>query len=216
MPPMTKKHHAATPSDIDRRSALKLLSGGVALSLASCGKPYEEIVPYVEQPERVVPGVPLRFATTLDLTGYGRGVIVTSMEGRPIKIEGNPRHPASLGATDVFAEAEIMSLYDPDRSKAPRGATLVETWEGFQSALRTQMEKEASRGGAGLAHSERPHHLADTRPPARRADQAISAGALVPLRADQRRFRNRRRAAFVRSPADPPAALFASRGRAGT
>ncbi len=136
--------------DIDRRAALKLLASGVALNLASCGKPYEEIVPYVDQPERVVPGVPLRFATTLDLAGYGRGVIVTSMEGRPIKVEGNPRHPASLGATDVFAEAEVMSLYDPDRSRAVRGMTNVEPWEAFQSALRTQMEKEMSRGGAGL------------------------------------------------------------------
>ncbi|MGH6683684.1 MAG: 4Fe-4S dicluster domain-containing protein, partial [Pseudolabrys sp.] len=122
MPPV-KQQHPGTPADIDRRAALKLLAGGAALSLASCGKPREEIVPYVEQPERVVPGVPLRFATTLDLSGYGRGVIVTSMDGRPIKIEGNPRHPASLGATDVFAEAEVMSLYDPGRSKAVRGTS---------------------------------------------------------------------------------------------
>jgi molybdopterin-containing oxidoreductase family iron-sulfur binding subunit len=129
---------------------LKLLATGVTLSLASCGKPAEEIVPYVEQPESVVPGIPLRFATTLDLAGYGRGVIVTSVEGRPIKVEGNPRHPASLGSTDVFAEASVLSLYDPDRSKAVRGATSVESWNAFQSALRAQMEKEASRSGAGM------------------------------------------------------------------
>ena len=64
-------------------------------------------------PERVVPGDKLKFATTLPLSGYGRGVIVTSIDGRPIKVEGNPRHPASLGATDVFAEAAVLSLYDP-------------------------------------------------------------------------------------------------------
>ena len=75
-------------------------------------------------PERMTPGVPLRFATALALSGYGRGVIVTSVEGRPIKIDGNPRHPASLGATDVFAEAAVLSLYDPDRSKAPRSGQL--------------------------------------------------------------------------------------------
>ncbi|HZL32032.1 MAG TPA: 4Fe-4S dicluster domain-containing protein [Pseudolabrys sp.] len=137
-------------NDLNRRAALKLLGGGLALSLTSCGKPAEEIVPYVDQPERVVPGVPLRFATTLDLSGYGRGAIVTSVEGRPIKIEGNPRHPASLGATDVFAEADVLGLYDPDRSKAVRGKANVESWEAFADALRAQMDKERARGGAGL------------------------------------------------------------------
>jgi len=139
-----------SPADIDRRTALKLLATGAAFSLASCGKPREEIVPYVKQPERVVPGIPLRFATTLDLSGYGRGVIVTSVEGRPIKVDGNPRHPASLGSTDVFAEADVMSLYDPDRSKAVRGSTKVESWDAFQSALHARMEKEQARGGAGM------------------------------------------------------------------
>ena len=101
---------------LSRRNALKLLAGQMALLVAGCSKPREEIVPYVRMPERLVPGVPLQFATTLDLGGYGRGVICTSIEGRPIKIEGNPLHPASLGATDAFAEATIFSLYDPDRS----------------------------------------------------------------------------------------------------
>ena len=152
MPPLTPRtaRQPVSATDIDRRAALKLLATGVTLSLASCGKPVEEIVPYVEQPEGVVPGIPLRFATTLDLAGYGRGFIVTSVEGRPIKVEGNPRHPASLGSTDVFAEASALSLYDPDRSKAVRGATKVESWEAFQSALRVQMQKEAARSGAGL------------------------------------------------------------------
>ena len=136
--------------DIDRRAALQFLGGGLALSLTSCGKPFEEIVPYVDMPERLVAGEPLRFATTLSLAGYGRGVLVTSIDGRPIKIEGNPRHPASLGATDVFAEAAIMSLYDPDRSKAPRNNNDIATWDAFSGALRAQMEKQEERHGAGL------------------------------------------------------------------
>ena len=138
--------------DLDRRTALKLLgSSGFALALGACGKPREEIVPYVDMPERVVPGEPLKFATTLSLAGYGRGVLATSIDGRPIKIEGNPRHPASLGATDVFAEAAIMSLYDPDRSKAARHNNDIATWDALASALRAQMERERSRRGAGLA-----------------------------------------------------------------
>jgi Fe-S-cluster-containing dehydrogenase component/anaerobic selenocysteine-containing dehydrogenase len=135
---------------LNRRTALKLLGTGSALALASCGKPQEEIVPYVEMPERLVPGEPLKFATTLPLSGYGRGVLAIAVDGRPIKIEGNPRHPASLGATDVFAEAAIMSLYDPDRSKAPRHGDDISTWDAFAGALHTQMDQEKAREGAGL------------------------------------------------------------------
>ncbi len=135
---------------LDRRAALKLLGSGAALALASCGKPPEEIVPYVEMPERLVPGEPLKFATTLALSGFGRGVLAISIDGRPIKIEGNPRHPASLGATDVFAEAAIMSLYDPDRSKAPRHRDDISTWNAFAGALQAQMAQENKRDGAGL------------------------------------------------------------------
>ena len=83
-------------------------AGQMAVAVAGCSKPVEEIVPYVKMPERVVPGELLRFATTLPLSGYGRGVLAISTDGRPIKIEGNPRHPASLGATDVFAEAACL------------------------------------------------------------------------------------------------------------
>src|SRR5919201_5139352 len=131
------RHEAAHSGsgEVDRRAALKLLATGAALALASCGKPNEEIVPYVEIPDRLTPGVPLRFATALPLGGYARGVLVTSVEGRPIRIEGNPRHPASLGATDVFAEASVLSLYDPDRGKAVRKGTGIFAWEAFEAAL---------------------------------------------------------------------------------
>jgi Fe-S-cluster-containing dehydrogenase component len=140
----------AGPVDIDRRVALQLMASGAALALASCGRPAEEIVPYVNIPERMTPGIPLRFASTLALAGFGRGVIATSVEGRPIKIDGNPHHPASLGATDVFAEAALLSLYDPDRSKAVRRGTGVYSWDAFEAALRTQLAAERGRHGSGL------------------------------------------------------------------
>src|SRR5260370_23641470 len=126
----------AGPVDTDRGAALRLMASGAALALAACGRPAEEIVPYVNIPERLTPGIPLRFASTLALAGFGRGVIVTSVEGRPIKIDGNPRHPASLGATDVFTEAALLSLYDPDRSKAVRKGTGVYSWDGFDACVR--------------------------------------------------------------------------------
>jgi len=111
-------HVTAGPSAasaLTRRDALRLLAAQMVLAAAGCSKPDEEILPYVRMPEQIVPGEPLRFATTLPLGGYGRGALVTVVDGRPVKIEGNPDHPASLGSTDVFAEASILSLYDPDR-----------------------------------------------------------------------------------------------------
>ncbi|WP_241667075.1 4Fe-4S dicluster domain-containing protein [Muricoccus nepalensis] len=132
-----------------RQAALALIAS--AASLASCDRPEEEIVPYVEQPERVVPGVPLRFATALPLDGYARGVIATVHEGRPVKLEGNPAHPGSGGATDVFLEAELLALYDPDRSRAVREGTRIASWEGFLSAFLPPMRAASARGGEGLS-----------------------------------------------------------------
>jgi molybdopterin-containing oxidoreductase family iron-sulfur binding subunit len=135
---------------INRRAALKLFASGAALALASCGRPAEEIVPYVDIPEGLTPGIPEAFASALPLAGYARGVIVRSLEGRPTKIAGNPRHPASLGATDVFGEAEILALYDPDRAKAPRKGTALHAWTAFEAELLARLERERPRHGAGL------------------------------------------------------------------
>ena len=113
-----------------RRTFLKLM--GASLALAGIGgctrKPDEKIVPYVRQPEEMVPGKPLYFATALTRGGYARGVIVESHEGRPTKLEGNPNHPASLGAADAMTQAEILNLYDPDRLKTPTRAGDVRYW----------------------------------------------------------------------------------------
>jgi molybdopterin-containing oxidoreductase family iron-sulfur binding subunit len=134
----------------DRRTALRFLGTNIALLAASCGKPYEEIVPYVRMPERLVPGIPLRFATSLELGGFGRGVLVTSQEGRPIKIEGNPLHPASLGATDIFAEAELLNLYDPERAQTVRQNGAIASWGEFLRAWQAQLNEHRNDGGASL------------------------------------------------------------------
>jgi len=135
---------------MDRRTALKLLAAGITSTLAACGRPLEEIVPYVDIPDGLTPGIPMRFATALPLAGYGRGVLVRSVEGRPIKVDGNPRHPESLGSTDVFAEASVLSLYDPDRSRAVRNRVQPMAWDAFWGVLQGQMQQEKSRNGAGL------------------------------------------------------------------
>ncbi|RYJ04225.1 MAG: 4Fe-4S ferredoxin, partial [Acetobacteraceae bacterium] len=132
-----------------RQAALGLLAAAMSGTLVACSKPEEEILPYVEQPETLTPGVPQRFATALPLNGYGRGVLCTAFEGRPVKIEGNPAHPASLGATDAFAEAELMQLYDPDRSRSPRQGGQVATWEGCLAAVLPRLEALRTRQGEG-------------------------------------------------------------------
>src|SRR5215472_8229452 len=131
---------------VDRRVALKLLASAVAATMARCSPPDEEIVPYVDMPEGLVAGESMRFATTLSLSGYGRGFLGISVDGRPIKIEGNPRHPFSLGATDVFAEAEVLSLYDPGRSSKVLRDGRIANWNNFA----TEWERFAG-GTAGSA-----------------------------------------------------------------
>ena len=135
-----------------RRRFLRYMGASLALSgIAGCAvNPPDSIVPYVEQPEVVVPGRPLFFATAVPLNGLGTGVLVESHTGRPIKIEGNPGHPASLGATDAFTQAAILSLYDPDRSQVVMSLGRVNTWERFVNQA-VEIRQQARRaGGRGL------------------------------------------------------------------
>ena len=107
----------AITDPVARRSFLKLMGASIALAgVTACTKqPAEKIIPYVKQPEELIPGKPLFYATAMTLGGVATGLLVESHEGRPTKIEGNPLHPGSLGATDVFAQAAVLGLYDPDR-----------------------------------------------------------------------------------------------------
>src|SRR3954470_10284383 len=133
-PPPPEPPAAAGGTALTRRDALRLLAAQMALAVSACSKPDEEILPYVRMPERVTPGVPLRFATTLPLAGFGRGAVGISIDGRPIQIEGNPLHPASLGSTDVFAETAVLSLYDPDRSRTVLLNGAIASWDMFLKA----------------------------------------------------------------------------------
>jgi molybdopterin-containing oxidoreductase family iron-sulfur binding subunit len=101
-----------------RREFLSLMGASVALAgMTACRRwPSEVIVPLAHRPEGYVPGRTLQYATSFELSGAAIGLLVTSYDGRPIKIEGNPLHPQSLGATDPLAQATILQLYDPDRS----------------------------------------------------------------------------------------------------
>src|SRR5947209_9948206 len=105
--------------DVSRRRFLQLAAASLGLAgLTACTRqPIERIMPYVDPPENAVPGTPLYFATAVPVAGVAQGVIVESHLGRPTKVEGNPEHPASLGASSVQAQASVLDLYDPDRAQ---------------------------------------------------------------------------------------------------
>jgi molybdopterin-containing oxidoreductase family iron-sulfur binding subunit len=131
---------------------LELLGASLALGGAtSCTRqPPEKIVPYVTAPEEVVPGKPLFYATAFLLGQVASGILVESHLGRPTKIEGNPDHPASLGATSPLAQASILGLYDPDRSKVVIRQGRISSWVTFLAAAAAEREKLLARRGAGF------------------------------------------------------------------
>ena len=135
-----------------RRQFLKLMGASLALAgVSACTRqPPEKIVPYVRQPEEIIPGRPLFFATAMPLGGVGMPVLAENHMGRPTKLEGNPEHPASLGATDVLAQASVLTLYDPDRSRNVINRGEVKTWSGMIQAIDAAMAPERAKGGAGV------------------------------------------------------------------
>lgn len=137
---------------LSRRDFLKLLAAPLALAgLAACvPQPAELIMPYVEPPAGLTPGVAQYFATAMELDGYARGLLVESHQGRPVKVEGNPQHPASLGATDAFAQASILDLYDPARAQVITNRGRIRPWESFLAELTDALRAQSARQGQGL------------------------------------------------------------------
>ena len=134
-----------------RRRFLKLMAASAALAGAGCsGPPAEPIVPYVTMPEQGVPGLPMFYATAFVRRGLAHGVLVESNMGRPTKVEGNPDHPVGAGATDVFAQASILQLWDPDRSQAVFRGEEMSAWSAFEAALQARRPRFERDGGAGL------------------------------------------------------------------
>jgi len=120
-----------------RRTFLKVMGASLGLAgLAACTKqPTEYIVPYVREPEEFVLGKPMFFATAMEMGGYATGLLVESHEGRPTKVEGNPDHPGSLGASDYFNQASVLMLYDPERSQVVTYNGSISSWVNFEAAV---------------------------------------------------------------------------------
>lgn len=144
---------------VGRRGFLQLMGASMALvGLGGCGavrRPEEQIVPYSQMPEHLIPGRAQYYASTFRLDNDVFGILVESHEGRPTKIEGNPIHPYSLGGTDVFSQASILDLYDPDRTTRPMmmdssASHAASTWAAFAAYQQEQLKTWQDTKGAGV------------------------------------------------------------------
>jgi MoCo/4Fe-4S cofactor protein with predicted Tat translocation signal len=137
---------------VSRRGFLQLMGASLAMAgMTGCTKlPLEPIVPYVRQPEDIIPGRPKFYATAVTLSGYASPVLVESHMGRPTKIEGNDKHPASLGGTDIFTQATLLGMYDPDRSQTITQNGDVNSWSAFVRETKGPLMVQKNIGGAGI------------------------------------------------------------------
>jgi len=154
---------------VSRRRFLQFVGASIALSgIASCTKmPPEKIIPYIIAPENLIPGQPQYFATAYQLSGYSKGVLAESHEGRPTKLEGNPKHPTNQGKSDIFMQAELLQLYDPDRVKTVTHLGEISTWEEFTQTILVEKSKWDTNQGEGVriltGHATSPTLLEDFR-----------------------------------------------------
>lgn len=152
------------PPGVDRRSFVKLMGASMAMAgLAACRRPEEKILPYAHAPEDLIPGRPEHYATSVAWAGTAVGLLVESHEGRPTKIEGNPQHPDSLGATNAFHQALVLDLYDPDRSNAPQTAGKPTSWADADAALAALATEARGNAGENLAIIVQDHRSPTTK-----------------------------------------------------
>jgi MoCo/4Fe-4S cofactor protein with predicted Tat translocation signal len=134
-----------------RRTMLKLMAASFGLAgLTACSRPVEKILPAAKGVEDQVPGNPLYYSTAMSLGGVATGLIVESHEGRPTKVEGNPQHPASGGPCSAFAQASVLDLYDPDRSRSVMVENRQSNWDEFFAFARPHFDPARMGAGEGL------------------------------------------------------------------
>src|ERR1041384_6164320 len=144
---------AAMLDEPGRRQFLKVMGASLLLAgLAGCGNEQRSghALPYVNQPENIIPGVPRYYATAVTFEGYAQPVLATTYAGRPTKLDGNPEHPVTLGASDAFMQSALFGLYDPERSKTPLHNGAPATWTNFANALTDLRTRWQDSGGEGL------------------------------------------------------------------
>ncbi len=161
-PEFREMMHREFPEDADqwtdpvsRRHFLTIMGASMSLAAAAAGcspRPASShpIIPPVNQPVELIPGVPHYFATAITLSGVATGVLAKSYEGRPVKLEGNPSHPSSIGGTDMLTQASILNLYDPDRSKNVLKQGIPSTYEDVIADLKKALSKHKVKQGEGF------------------------------------------------------------------
>ncbi|OZI63391.1 4Fe-4S dicluster domain-containing protein [Bordetella genomosp. 11] len=150
-PDAEARRAAGAPDDPARRALLKWMAASAALATAGCsGPPAEAIVPYARMPEGGPGDEPVFYASAVTRAGYAQPVLVETHMGRPTKIEGNPLHPMSLGATDPHAQGAILQLWDPDRSRTVMRGDAVSTWTAARDALGERLAAHRAVGGSRL------------------------------------------------------------------
>ncbi|UCC81152.1 MAG: TAT-variant-translocated molybdopterin oxidoreductase [Candidatus Zixiibacteriota bacterium] len=149
---LLQRYQEETDNSFSRRNFLSLMGASLALAgLASCRRPVEKIIPYVSQPEEIIPGVPNYYATSMPFGNSAYGLIVECHEGRPTKIEGNPVHPSTMGSSDILIQASILGLYDPDRSRSVKHNGSKKSYEDFVAFWIGLHEEFSKNRGEGLA-----------------------------------------------------------------
>ncbi|MCA9592780.1 MAG: TAT-variant-translocated molybdopterin oxidoreductase [Myxococcales bacterium] len=139
------------PGSPGRRRFLQIMGASLALAGATgCRWQEDKLMPLSRRPEGRIPGEPERYATATELAGVAVGIVATSYEGRPIKLEGNPAHPANKGALGVLQQTQVLGVYDPDRSRHPMQKNQAKTWADFENFAKAQFAALKSKQGAGL------------------------------------------------------------------
>ena len=168
---------------LSRRRFLGLMGASLALAgLSGCSvkpAPTKEIVPYVHPPREMKPGSPLFFATAMPHTHGAVGLLVESHMGRPTKIEGNPDHPASLGATSIYHQASVLGLYDPDRSQSATYLGRTQTRTEAARRVAKNAAKTEKIGRRGPSHPERADQFSDGRRRNAESAEGLSEGRLA-------------------------------------
>ncbi len=140
------------PPEMSRRSFMQILGASAALGgLAACQPPREKIVPFVHEPPEDRPGKRFHYATALALDGYATGLLVGSADGRPVKVEGNPAHPTSQGASSTWDQGALLDLYDPARARGYSRAGNPLSWRGLLAEIQKLARGHEVDGGARLA-----------------------------------------------------------------
>ncbi|MHB1023444.1 MAG: TAT-variant-translocated molybdopterin oxidoreductase [Acidobacteriaceae bacterium] len=137
---------------VSRRGFMKLMGASLALAgLSGCTKqPDEEIFPYIRQPEDLILGRPMYFATAYPFSTGAVPLLVKSDAFRPIKVEGNPDHPLTHGGSDVFSQGSLLALYDPDRAQHVTYRGENHEWAQFQAVFRAALAEKKASGGQGV------------------------------------------------------------------